>query len=185
MIRVSFEAENASALKQQLQEFLDVTASAPASAGEEGQQEQAAPQPAPADQKSKRGRPRKEQGSVTAEAGQASSPPPEAQTAVTDDPAITLDDLKALAVKVMDAGGGAQSVKLMAGSRTVAGFWLGHCFRRPEMIRGPLAELGKLVADGRLTPVLGGEYALSDVRQAHSDLLVRRTIGKLVLDPSR
>lgn len=114
MIRVSFEAENASALKQQLQEFLDVTASAPASAGAEGQQEQAAPQPAPADQKSKRGRPRKEQGSVTAEAGQASSPPPEAQTAVTDDPAITLDDLKALAVKVMDAGGGAQSVKLMA-----------------------------------------------------------------------
>ncbi|HVV17853.1 MAG TPA: NADPH:quinone oxidoreductase family protein [Pseudonocardiaceae bacterium] len=76
-------------------------------------------------------------------------------------------------------------VKLMAGSRTVAGFWLGHCFRRPEMIRGPLAELGKLVGDGRLTPVLGGEYALSDVRQAHSDLLARRTIGKLVLDPSR
>lgn len=116
MIRVSFEAENASALKQQLQEFLDVTASAPTPCGEEGQQEgELSRQPQPADQKSKRGRPRKEQGSVTAEAEKASSPPPEAQTAVTDDPAITLDDLKALAVKVMDAGGGAQSVKLMAG----------------------------------------------------------------------
>jgi NADPH2:quinone reductase len=76
-------------------------------------------------------------------------------------------------------------VKLMAGSRTVAGFWLGHCFRKPEMISGPLAELGKLVADGRLTVVIGGEYALSDVRQAHADLLARRTIGKVLLDPGK
>lgn len=76
-------------------------------------------------------------------------------------------------------------VKLMAGSRTVAGFWLGHCFRRPEMVSGPLGELAKLVADGRLTPVVGGEYALSDVRQAHTDLLSRRTVGKLVLDPAK
>jgi NADPH:quinone reductase len=76
-------------------------------------------------------------------------------------------------------------VKLMSGSRTVAGFWLGHCYQRPEMISGPLAELGRLVAAGRLTPVVGGQYALSGVRQAHTDLLARRTVGKLVLDPTR
>ena len=76
-------------------------------------------------------------------------------------------------------------IKLMAGSRTVAGFWLGHCFRRPEMVSGPLTELSKLIVEGRLTPVMGGEYALSDVRQAHEDLLARRTIGKLLLDPAK
>jgi NADPH2:quinone reductase len=75
--------------------------------------------------------------------------------------------------------------RLMAGSRTVAGFWLGHCFRDPSLISGPLAELTSLVAAGSMTPVIGGEYALSDVRQAHTDMLARRTIGKLVLDPSR
>ncbi|HEX5407233.1 MAG TPA: zinc-binding dehydrogenase [Pseudonocardiaceae bacterium] len=75
--------------------------------------------------------------------------------------------------------------RLMAGSRTVAGFWLGHCFRNPELISGPLAELASLVAAGSITPVIGGEYAMSDVRQAHEDMLARRTVGKLVLDPSR
>jgi NADPH2:quinone reductase len=76
-------------------------------------------------------------------------------------------------------------VRLMAGSRTVAGFWLGHCFGRPEMIRGPLGELAGMVADGTLTPVVGTEYGLTDVRRAHEDMLARRTIGKLLLDPGR
>ncbi len=84
-----------------------------------------------------------------------------------------------------EATEGIDPIRLMAASRTVAGFWLGHCFQRPEMVSGPLAELAGLVADGRLTPVPGGEYALSDVRQAHTDLLARRTVGKLVLDPAR
>jgi NADPH2:quinone reductase len=76
-------------------------------------------------------------------------------------------------------------IRLMAGSRTVAGFWLGHCMRRPSMISGPLAELGELIAAGSLTPVVSGEYPLSEVRRAHEDMLARRTTGKLLLDPSR
>lgn len=76
-------------------------------------------------------------------------------------------------------------IRLMAGSRTVAGFWLGHCMRRPELIRRPLAELAGLVADGTLVPVIGAEYPLSEVRRAHEDLLARRTTGKLLLDPGR
>jgi NADPH2:quinone reductase len=75
-------------------------------------------------------------------------------------------------------------IRLMAGSRTVAGFWLGHCMRRPRMISGPLAELGELIAEGTLTPVMGGEYPLSEVRRAHEDMLARRTTGKLLLDPT-
>jgi NADPH2:quinone reductase len=76
--------------------------------------------------------------------------------------------------------------RLMAGSRAVIGLWLGHCFRRPDtMIAGPLAELADLVAAGKLTPVVGGEYPLTHVREAHEDMLARRTIGKLLLDPGR
>jgi NADPH2:quinone reductase len=42
-----------------------------------------------------------------------------------------------------------------------------------------------MVADGALRPVAGGRYPMSAVREAHQDLLSRRTTGKLVLDPSR
>ena len=71
---------------------------------------------------------------------------------------------------------------LMAKSRAVIGFWLVHCFGRPELMSGPLAELFAMVADGRLRVVSAGRYALSDVRRAHEDLLARRTVGKVVLD---
>ena len=46
-------------------------------------------------------------------------------------------------------------------------------------------ELFDAVADGSLRVVPGGEYALSEARRAHEDLRARRTIGKIVLDPSR
>jgi NADPH2:quinone reductase len=74
--------------------------------------------------------------------------------------------------------------RLMVASRAVIGFWLGHCFSRPDtMIAGPLAELADLVVGGKLTVVLGGEYPLTEVRRAHEDMLARRTTGKLLLDP--
>jgi NADPH:quinone reductase len=53
------------------------------------------------------------------------------------------------------------------------------------MLDDAMAELLPLVADGALHPVIGGRYPLSAVREAHQDLLARRTTGKLVLDPSR
>jgi NADPH2:quinone reductase len=42
-----------------------------------------------------------------------------------------------------------------------------------------------LVAAAEIEPILGGRYPMSAVREAHQDLLARRTTGKLVLDPSR
>jgi NADPH2:quinone reductase len=72
---------------------------------------------------------------------------------------------------------------LMQRSRAVIGFWLAHCFGRPEMLQPPMTELLQLVADGRLTPIVGPAYPLTDVRRAHEDLLSRRSTGKLVLDP--
>jgi NADPH2:quinone reductase len=72
---------------------------------------------------------------------------------------------------------------LMAFSTTVAGFWLAHCVRRPEMLHGPIRELLGMVAGGRLRTVTGGTYPLAQARRAHQDLRSRRTVGKLVLDP--
>ncbi len=74
---------------------------------------------------------------------------------------------------------------LLSHSTTVAGMWLPHAFRVPGLMPRAMAELFRLVADGRLRAVAGGEYPLSEARRAHEDLRSRRTVGKLVLDPSR
>ncbi|MEU8221763.1 zinc-binding dehydrogenase [Kribbella sp. NPDC048915] len=74
--------------------------------------------------------------------------------------------------------------RLMKGSKTVAGFWLADCFADPKLLGGPLAELFDLTAAGDLRPIVGGDYPLSAAATAHQDLRARRTVGKLVLDPS-
>ena len=71
---------------------------------------------------------------------------------------------------------------LMSRSRSVLGFWLAHCFSRPEMLQGPMAELLGMVADGSLKPIVGGTYPLSEAARAHEELRSRRSTGKLVLD---
>jgi NADPH:quinone reductase len=74
---------------------------------------------------------------------------------------------------------------LMRRSHAVVGFWLMHCLREPDMVAGPLRELGQLVASGDLRVVEGETYGISEVRRLHEDLAARRTTGKLVIDPSR
>jgi NADPH2:quinone reductase len=78
-----------------------------------------------------------------------------------------------------------QAPALMGTSRAVVGFWLAHCFGRPAMLDDAIGELLPMVAEGTVKPVAGGRYPLSAVREAHQDLLARRTTGKLVLDPRR
>lgn len=73
---------------------------------------------------------------------------------------------------------------LVRRSRAVIGFWLAHCFPRPEMLRGPIGELLDMVAAGELRAIVGGTYPLSEARRAHEDIRARKTVGKLVLDPS-
>ncbi|MCO7219001.1 zinc-binding dehydrogenase [Klenkia sp. PcliD-1-E] len=74
---------------------------------------------------------------------------------------------------------------LMGTSRAVVGFWLAHCTARPEMLDEAMTDLLALTAAGDLRPVVGGRYPMTAVREAHQDLLSRRSTGKLVLDPSR
>jgi NADPH2:quinone reductase len=78
-----------------------------------------------------------------------------------------------------------QAPSLMGTSRAVIGFWLTHCLSRPSMMSDAMEELLDLVVSGELAPVAGGRYPMAAVREAHQDILSRRTTGKLVLDPSR
>jgi NADPH2:quinone reductase len=78
-----------------------------------------------------------------------------------------------------------ETSRLMKGSKTVVGFWLADCFGDPRLLGEPLTEMFGLVADGTLRPIVGGEYALSEVATAHEDMRARRTVGKLLLDPTR
>lgn len=75
--------------------------------------------------------------------------------------------------------------RLLRRSQAVVGFWLAHCFSRPEMMGEPLRDLFERAARGELRPVMGGTYPLSEARRAHEELQGRRTTGKLLLDPAR
>jgi NADPH2:quinone reductase len=74
---------------------------------------------------------------------------------------------------------------LMSRSRAVVGFWLAHCFGRPEMLTPQMAELLAMVEAGTLRPQLGGTYPLGDAGLAHQALRDRSSTGKLVLDCTR
>lgn len=75
--------------------------------------------------------------------------------------------------------------RLMRTSRAVVGFWFTHLLERPAMLDEALADLFGRLAAGELRAVVGGVYGLTEAARAHTDLVERRTTGKLLLDPSR
>ena len=74
---------------------------------------------------------------------------------------------------------------LMGGTKTVVGFWLAHCFGKKELLNDVITELFSLVIDGKLKPVIGATYGLSEAKAAHEAMLARATTGKVTLDPAR
>ena len=74
---------------------------------------------------------------------------------------------------------------LLAHSTSISGMWLPHAFTVPGLMPRVMAELFELVSSGSLRVIAGGEYPLAEARRAHEDLRARRTMGKLLLDPSR
>jgi len=74
---------------------------------------------------------------------------------------------------------------LMGGTKTVAGFWLSHCFGKNELMGDVLIELFALISSGALKPVIGATYGLSEAKIAHQAMLARQTTGKVTLDPGR
>jgi NADPH2:quinone reductase len=74
---------------------------------------------------------------------------------------------------------------LMHGSKTISGFWLANCFGSKELMNDVVAELFQLISDGKLKPVIGATYPLSEAAKAHHAMLARETTGKIALDPVR
>lgn len=76
-----------------------------------------------------------------------------------------------------------QPATLMGGSKTISGFWLAHCFGRKELLNDVIVELFELVQQGKLKPVVGTTFPLSQAAEAHKAMLARETAGKITLDP--
>lgn len=55
--------------------------------------------------------------------------------------------------------------------------------RTPELLRDRAAALFELIGIGAVKVRIGATYPLADARQAHEDLMGRRTTGKLLLKP--
>ncbi|WP_346427651.1 NADPH:quinone oxidoreductase family protein [Streptomyces sp. AcE210] len=73
--------------------------------------------------------------------------------------------------------------RLATESITVGGFWLTPLITNNGAGGKALDELLDLAARGRLRPLVGAEYDLGRARDAHEDLMGRRTKGKLILLP--
>ncbi len=74
---------------------------------------------------------------------------------------------------------------LLAGTKTVAGFWLGNCFGNPELVNEVVLKLFALIESGKLMPAIGPVYPLSAAGDALRAVLSRKTTGKVTLDPSK
>jgi NADPH:quinone reductase len=74
---------------------------------------------------------------------------------------------------------------LMHGSKTVAGFWLANCFGKKELFHDVIEELFTLISEGKLKPVIGATYPLSQAQAAHKSMLARESVGKIALDPAQ
>jgi len=73
---------------------------------------------------------------------------------------------------------------LMGGSKTITGFWLSHCFGKKELMNDVINELFQLVIAGKLHPVIGATFPLSQAADAHRVMLARQSTGKIALDPA-
>lgn len=74
---------------------------------------------------------------------------------------------------------------LLAGTKTVAGFWLGNCFGRRELVHDVIVELFALIAADKLKPVIGPIFPLSQAVAAHRAIVARETTGKVTLNPAQ
>jgi len=74
---------------------------------------------------------------------------------------------------------------LMHGSKTISGFWLANCFGKKELLNDVIEELFQLIIAGKLKPVIGATFPLSQAAAAHKSMLARESIGKIALNPAQ
>ena len=73
---------------------------------------------------------------------------------------------------------------LMPKSQSVIGFWLVNALADKELMAEVFMDLFGMIISGKLKPVIGSTYPLSKASDAHRDMLARKTVGKIVLDPA-
>jgi NADPH2:quinone reductase len=73
---------------------------------------------------------------------------------------------------------------LMPKSQSVIGFWLVNALADKELMAEVFMDLFGMIVSGKLKPVIGSTYPLSKASDAHRDMLARKTVGKIVLDPA-
>ena len=74
---------------------------------------------------------------------------------------------------------------LMPKSQTVSGFWLVNALAKRELMQEVFMDLFGMIISGKLKPIVGATYPLSEAATAHRDMLARKTVGKIVLDPAK
>ena len=66
----------------------------------------------------------------------------------------------------------------------VQGVYIGRLLRHaPDVIAAATREVLELWSSRRIRPVVGAEFPLADVEQAHELVESRRSVGKVVLVP--
>ena len=77
-----------------------------------------------------------------------------------------------------------QPAQIVGRNVGVQGVYIGRLLRHaPDVIASATRELLELWSGGRIRPVVGAEFALDDVEQAHELVESRRSTGKVVLLP--
>lgn len=76
------------------------------------------------------------------------------------------------------------SISLLGTSKTITGFWLGHCFGKKELLDDVIAQLFILIKNGKLKPIIGATFPLSKAGDAHKAIVGRGTTGKITLNPA-
>jgi NADPH:quinone reductase len=77
-----------------------------------------------------------------------------------------------------------QPAQIVGRNVGVQGVYIGRLLRHaPDVIAAATGELLELWREGRIRPVVGAEFPLADVEQAHRLVESRRSVGKVVLVP--
>ena len=77
------------------------------------------------------------------------------------------------------------NLALLKGCALVGVFWGEFTRRETELAYRNTEELIRMVADGRLKPLISATYPLGQTGQALTDLLTRKVQGKVVVDTTR
>lgn len=75
--------------------------------------------------------------------------------------------------------------KLIAGSRSIAGFWMMDAFVLHDHVQRVLDDLYTRVRNGSLRPLIGGQFTLDRAHDAYQSVAQRRSHGKVALTTIR